>query len=85
MVLVFLSWSSMDKELHLITRVVHRLMEQQVTLPDSELYKKAALSLFLQKGPRTLHRIMESIRLEKTHKNESRHSPALHCTTKPWP
>ena len=31
----------MDKELHLITRSMHRLIEQQMTLPNSELQQKS--------------------------------------------
>lgn len=35
----------MDKELHLITRSMHRLIEQQMTLPSSELQQKSCYRL----------------------------------------
>lgn len=48
--LVSLSWLSMDKELQPIPRSMPGLMEQQMTLPNSELQQKSYLLVSTAKG-----------------------------------
>lgn len=51
--LVSFSWSSMSKGLHLITRSMDRLIEEQMTLPSSELQQKKLLcpSFYCKRDP----------------------------------